>query len=105
VPERSTLIKSAVCADLRSWLRSSKADPSLDQVVAVHVLTHEVMHMVGITSESLAECAAMQRDPDTASALGASPAEAVALAQRYRAEVYPLMPDAYRGECPPAAPR
>jgi hypothetical protein len=101
VPEHSTLIKSAVCADLRSWLGSSKAEPSLDQVVAVHVLTHEVMHMTGITSESLAECEAMRRDAQTAVALGASPAEAVALAGRYRSEVYPRMPDEYRGDCLP----
>lgn|GEM_PF-489137 len=101
VPERSTLIKSHVCGDLRAWLASSKAEPSLDQVIAVHVLSHEVMHMTGITSESVAECAAMQRDAQTAVALGASPAEGQALAARYAAEVYPRMPDDYRGNCNP----
>ena len=59
--------------DLRAWLGSTKASPSLDQVVAVHVLTHETMHMVGITDEAHAECAAMQRDAEMAVALGASP--------------------------------
>ncbi|WP_456847341.1 hypothetical protein, partial [Cellulomonas sp. P5_C6] len=49
VPERSTLIKQAPCAHLRAWLWSTKSRPTLDQVVAVHVLTHETMHMVGIT--------------------------------------------------------
>ncbi|WP_203757748.1 hypothetical protein [Cellulomonas chitinilytica] len=99
VPERSTLIKSHVCGDLRAWLGSSKAHPTLDQVVAVHVLTHEVMHMTGTTDEALAECAAMGRDAETAIALGASQDEAAALAQRYRTEVYPRMPDDYRGAC------
>ena len=50
-----------------------------DQVVAVHVLTHETMHMVGITNEAQTECAAVQRDAQMAVALGASPAEAQAL--------------------------
>ncbi len=101
VPERKTLIKSHVCGDLRGWLRSSKATPSLDQVVAVHVLTHEAMHMAGLTNEAAAECAAMQRDQRTAVLLGASPAEGLALARRYWTEVYPNMPDGYRGECNP----
>ncbi|MBO9554716.1 hypothetical protein [Cellulomonas sp.] len=101
VPEKKTLIKSHVCGDLRAWLRSSKAAPSLDQVVAVHVLTHEAMHMAGITNEAAAECAAMQRDQTTAVLLGASPAEGLALARRYWTEVYPNMPDGYRGECNP----
>ena len=100
-PERSTLIKRDPCAHLRAWLWSSKAAPSLDQVVAVHVLTHETMHMVGITNEAAAECAAVQRDAAMAQALGASSAEAAALARRYWTEVYPRMPDGYVGGCGP----
>lgn len=101
VPERSTLIKFGTCGNLRAWLGSNKANPSLDQVVAVHVLTHETMHMVGLTNEAHAECAAVQRDAEMAEALGASPAEAQALAQRYWTEVYPRMPDGYVGGCGP----
>ncbi|WP_456789622.1 hypothetical protein [Cellulomonas sp. P5_C5] len=101
VPERETLIKVRVCNDLRAWLGSTKADPSLDQVVAVHVLTHETMHMVGIVSESRTECAAVQRDAAMAVALGASPAQAQDLARRYWTEVYPRMPSSYRGGCGP----
>ncbi|GEK23256.1 hypothetical protein [Cellulomonas xylanilytica] len=101
VPERSTLIKVRVCNDLRAWLASSTSDPTLDQVVAVHVLTHETMHMVGIVNEARTECAAVQRDAATAVALGASPAQAQALAVRYWTEVYPRMPSDYRGGCGP----
>lgn len=101
IPERSTLIKFDVCADLRSWLLSSGTDPSQDQVIAVHVLTHETMHMVGITNEAHAECAAVQRDAAMAEALGASPLEARDLARRYWTEVYPRMPDGYVGGCGP----
>lgn len=99
VPERSTLIKRDPCAHLRTWLWSAKARPTLDQVVAVHVLTHETMHMVGITDEAHAECAAVQRDAGMAQALGASPIEAADLARRYWIEVYPRMPDGYVGGC------
>ena len=101
VPERSTLIKFRPCGNLRAWLGSTKVNPSLDQVIAVHVLTHETMHMVGIMNEARAECAAVQRDADMAEELGASPAQAQELARRYWAEVYPRMPDGYVGGCGP----
>ncbi|GEL93701.1 hypothetical protein [Cellulomonas composti] len=100
-PERKTLISWEPCQDLRAWLGSDKSAPSLDQVVAVHVLTHEAMHMSGIKNESHAECAAVQRDEATAQALGADPDQARALAKRYWTEVYPRMPDGYRGGCGP----
>ncbi|MET0788261.1 MAG: hypothetical protein ABWY33_03370 [Cellulomonas sp.] len=99
VPERSTLIKLEPCLHLRAWLDSTKAHPTRDQVIAVHVLTHETMHMVGITVEAHAECAAVQRDTQMALALGASPVEAADLARTYWTEVYPHMPDAYVGGC------
>ncbi|WP_426595034.1 hypothetical protein ACPPVS_05540 [Cellulomonas sp. McL0617] len=101
VPERRTVIKYDPCADLRSWLASDKQRPSEDQVIAVHVLTHETMHMFGITNEAQAECAAMQRDARMAQALGATPAQAQALAHRYWLDVYPRMPDGYTGGCGP----
>ena len=102
VPERATLIKYEPCRDLAAYLRSSRHDPSMAQYVAVHVLTHESMHMRGLTSESEAECAAVQRDAQTAQLLGSSPADAVLLARRYWREVYPRMPAAYvTGACAP----
>ena len=74
VPEHKTLIKQGPCHDLRAYLHSSKAHPSADQILAVHILTHESMHMSGITSEARAECAAVQRDTRMAELLGADPA-------------------------------
>ena len=97
----ATLIKYDPCADLRSWLASNKTSPRADQIVAVHVLTHETMHMIGLTNEAQAECAAMQRDAAMAEALGATPVQAQALAHRYWLEVYPRMPDGYTGGCGP----
>jgi hypothetical protein len=102
VPEHKTLIKQGPCHDLRAYLHSSKAHPSADQVLAVHILTHESMHMSGITVEARAECAAVQRDARMAELLGADPAEARELARTYWVSVYPRMPDDYvSGDCRP----
>ena len=96
VPERRTLIKRAPCAALAGYLRSDRSSPSHDEVVAVHVLSHEARHMAGLTVEAEAECGAVQRDARTARLLGADPAEARALAETYWREVYPRMPEQYR---------
>jgi hypothetical protein len=102
VPERATLIKRAPCKNLARYLRSNHDRPDEAQVLAVHVLTHEAMHMAGITDEARAECLAMQQDARTARLLGASPDEAVVLARRYWRTVYPQMPDRYvSAECRP----
>jgi hypothetical protein len=81
VPEHVTLIKRAPCKKLAAYLRGDQAHPSTDEVIAVHVLSHEARHMAGTTSEALADCEAMQRDAWTARLLGASPAEARTLAR------------------------
>ncbi|MDM7853996.1 hypothetical protein [Cellulomonas alba] len=99
VPEHSTVLAYDACRDLRRWLGSDKRRASLDEVVAVHVLTHESMHMAGLLDESRAECAAVQRDARTAMALGATRDEAVALARQYWTQAYPRMPDGYRSGC------
>jgi hypothetical protein len=102
VPERHTLIKYEPCSDLRHYLGSDESAPTAEQVIAVHVLTHEAMHMSGITVEAEAECAAVQRDARMAALLGAAPQEAAALAETYWHTVFPRMPDAYRSpECRP----
>jgi hypothetical protein len=95
VPERATLIKRAACSDLSSYLRSDHDRPSRDQLIAVHVLSHEVRHMAGTTGEAQAECEAMQRDAAAARLLGADPQEAWQLARGYWREIYPRMPDEY----------
>lgn len=101
-PEPRTLIKRDQCRDLAAYLRSSKHQPSLRQVVAVHVLTHESMHMGGITDEARAECAAMQRDARAARLLGAGGADARDLALSYWRTIYPRMPEDYRSaDCAP----
>jgi hypothetical protein len=101
VPEPHTLIKREQCRQLKAYTKHPSR-PSIDEVVAVHVLTHEAMHMRGERSEEVAECQAVQRDALTAHALGASTADALMLAHRYWGVVYPQMPDDYRTpDCSP----
>jgi len=102
VPERATLIKHAQCKDLARYLRAHGDHPDDGEVLAVHVLTHEAMHMAGITDEARAECLAVQRDAKTARLLGASPEAAADLARRYWRTFYPRMRDEYvTPECRP----
>jgi hypothetical protein len=99
VPEPRTLIKREQCKLLKAYDKDP-SDPSWDEMVAVHVLTHEAMHMRGERSEEVAECQALQRDAITAQAFGATPEQAKALAVRYWRQVYPRMPDDYiTGAC------
>jgi hypothetical protein len=105
VPERHALMKWKPCRDLASWLGSDRRRPSRGQLIAVHVLTHEAMHMAGTTDEAITECKAMQRDAVMARELGADAEAAQALAVRYWREIYPAMPDAYRtSNCAPGGP-
>jgi hypothetical protein len=96
VPEHATLIKMEQCGLLASYLKGGRDHPSLNEITAVHVLTHESMHMAGITNEAKAECAAVQRDYRTATLLGATDQQATFLAHAYWHGVYPYMPDDYR---------
>jgi hypothetical protein len=66
--------------------------------MAVDVLTHESWHLRGVADEARAECNALQTMASTARALGATPAQAAALARGQYAESYPRMPDHYRSE-------
>ena len=105
VPEHETLIKRAPCNHLAAYLRGDHAHPSVDEIVAVHVLSHESRHMAGTTSEAVTECQAMQRDAWAAALLGATPQEALDLARSYWRTIYPQMPDDYStGQCASGGP-
>lgn len=105
IPRPTTTLKREPCKDLKRYLGGHRQDPSYDEVVAVHVLTHESMHMRGETNEAPTECEAVQRDRTTAALLGATPAQARALAVRYWQTVYPNMPEGYfSSDCRPDGP-
>ena len=102
VPLPRTTIKRDPCKALRDYLGGGRGTPSQDEVVAVHVLTHEAMHLRGQTSEANAECEAVQRDQTMAGLLGATPAQARQLARTYWLTVYPQMPpDYFSSACVP----
>lgn len=101
-PEPETLIKRDQCRLIEEYRAGAHRAPSLEHVMAVHVLTHEAMHMRGERDEAVAECQAVQRDALTARALRATPEQARALARRYWQLVYPRMPADYVSrECRP----
>lgn len=103
-PEAQTLIKRDPCAALRQYYGGRRARPTRDEIIAVHVLTHESMHMRGQLNEATAECEAVQRDEQTASMLGATAPQARLLARLYWLTVYPDLPDDYRtSDCAPGA--
>ena len=95
IPEHKTTIKRDPCKALRHYLGSNKNNPTRDEVIAVHILTHEAMHMRGETNEATTECEAVQRDRITATLLGASATAASHLARTYWLTVYPDMPEGY----------
>jgi hypothetical protein len=99
-PEPLATITVQACRDLRAWVGSDHDRIREEQMIAVHVLTHEAMHLTGELDEARTECRAVQRDARTAELLGATPAQAASLARAYWESVYPRMPDAYRSaEC------
>ena len=102
IPLKTTTLKRDPCRLLHTYLSGDRNHPSEDVTIAVHVLTHEAMHMRGETSEASAECQAVQRDEATAVLLGATVVQARDLAHAYWTGVYPRMPDDYRSaDCAP----
>ena len=102
LPEKATTIKRNQCRDLSDYLKSDKSNPPLKQVVAVHTLTHEAVHMSGVKNEAETECLAVQRNAEMSALLGASQEHAMSLAQTYWRAVYPHMPVGYTSaECGP----
>ena len=99
MPDGPAFLSYDTCNALAAYWRASaseKSHPTREEIIAVHVLTHEAMHLSGVKQESIAECDAMQRDTKTAQELGANPAQARLVAEIYAEQVYPDMPTDYR---------
>lgn len=97
-PDRKTTIKWEQCRALASYVRSEGIEASRDEMIAVHVLTHESMHMSGVRNEAESECRAMQRDAWMARLLGAARSDARYLASWYWRTIYPNMSPGYRSD-------
>jgi hypothetical protein len=67
-----------------------------DMAVAVNVLSHEAWHLAGERDESVAQCYALQSNANTAVRLGATPAEARAIADFVARHVQPALPTEYK---------
>jgi len=67
-----------------------------DAAVAVNVLSHEAWHLAGERNESVAQCYALQSNEETAFRLGATPAEARAIADFIVRRVQPVLPPEYK---------
>lgn len=57
------------CRDLRGYLENPQS-ASYRELWALHILTHEAMHIAGEFNEQLADCQAFQRNHVTAALLG-----------------------------------
>lgn len=101
-PTTTATLTYETCGRLRDWVDSDKTAPTIEQITAVHILSHEAQHVAGHTSEADAECYAIQADAAVAAALGATPTQAAALADTYYTDVYPRVRDGYRSpDCVP----
>ena len=88
-------LRRNVCHDLWDYAHGGQANPSEGQILAVHVVGHEAMHINGILDEAVAECTAVQLNHLIAEELGATPEEARELQRRYFEEYYPRQRNNY----------
>ncbi len=101
-PAKSSKLRHETCKGLREFFDDPTQWRSIsnDRLFAVHIITHETMHMAGEMSEAVTECQAVQRDALMAQALGASAEQARDMALAYYIEIYPnLRQDYYSDEC------
>lgn len=102
-PAHDAFLSSSTCARVKSW-RDHPGSASVEEIVAVHTVAHEAAHLAGQRNEAEAECTALTHDREVMQRLGATAAQAQADVVRYLAEVYPRLPDEYRGGCPTLQP-
>ncbi len=82
-------LRRNVCHDLWSYAHGGQANPSRSEILAVHIVAHEAMHINGLRSEAEAECTAVQLNHLVAEELGASPTQARKLQAQYYELYYP----------------
>lgn len=101
-PQSEAFLSAQTCAGIADFQANPQA-PDLAAIMAVHVMTHEAVHLTGIRNEGITECLALQADVLVMMRLGATRAAAHAAAQRYREEIYPRLHAEYRRASCPAA--
>jgi hypothetical protein len=84
---RRVLVRTPVLGECDDWA---------SKLLAVHVLTHETMHLAGVIDEAAADCLGMQLDAYVARRLGASTAFARSMPREYWTYHYPAQDRRYR---------
>ncbi|GAB3598272.1 hypothetical protein GCM10027446_28090 [Angustibacter peucedani] len=98
-PASEAFLSGQTCSDVKAY-RRHPSSATLDEVVAVHTVTHEAAHLAGQRDEARAECTAVQADAGVLRRLGAAPDVAQAQARRYLEQVFPRLPSDYTsGDC------
>lgn len=97
--EPDIYLQGDTCEDLRSFLWDPKG-ASLSEQYALHVLTHETMHVAGILNEQKADCAAFQRNHNMAILLGVEESVAKVTAMEIHGQRSPRHPY-YTKDCEP----
>jgi hypothetical protein len=90
------VLKWAQCEQLFKWMNSDKKNPTAEEMSAVHVLTHESVHVSGNRDEASTECTAVSKDSAMAQFLGASRAQGNHIATFYFENIWPHMPADYQ---------
>ena len=83
------------CQHIFAWLERGKGEPTREQAHAVHVLTHEAVHVSGQFNEAVTECTAINRDHLTVTKLGGSAETGHQLALTYYTAIWPEMSKEY----------
>jgi hypothetical protein len=96
--EADALARGKRTAALACAVRGNDCADSVRLALAVDVVTHEAVHLSTIYDEGLTECRSIQTMASTAEQLGATPAEARALARIPWQNGYQELPARYRAE-------
>jgi len=83
------------CLEIQDWLAGNKSSATPKQLQALHVLTHEAVHVSKEYNEAVTECTAVNRDHLTAKAMGGSKQFVQEMPQRYYTEFFPRMRSDY----------
>lgn len=90
------VVKYQECQTLFNWMQGNKKDFTADDIRALHVLTHETIHVGGNYDEASTECVAVNNDSKMAQILGASQQIGDGIAKVYFKTMWPYMPDNYK---------
>jgi hypothetical protein len=94
-PESSARIMYRTCQSIVPLITNRTAiTPSLDQIVSLHVVSHEIQHLIGVKDEAIAECNALQNNMEFFKLFNIL--EPGIAAKRYYQELYPNMPMRYK---------